>query len=269
MPVWVGVDASVKRDSTAIVVVTFDRQTNRVVLVEHYIFQPTAKEPLNFELTIERTLRELVRRFAVRSVHYDPYQMAAVAQRLQAAGGPMREYPQTTGNLTEIGSCLFELIKGRGLAVYRDANLRLAISRTIAIETPRGWRIAKEKAAHKIDVVVALAMACHAAVQGSRIPEELNVHPVIWGGVPRNVPGSDPVVVGEVVCPPGPGAWEAAPLPGPPATPAVVDLRARGWDAAGGSSGFKINGQPAGGGSAEPWRPFVEGGIGDRWSNRN
>jgi Phage Terminase len=190
MPVWVGVDASVKRDSTAIVVVTFDRQTNRVVLVEHYIFQPTAKEPLNFEATIERTLRELIHRYAVRGVHFDPYQMASVAQRLQAAGVPMREYPQTTGNLTEIGSCLYELIKGRGLAVYRDAGVRLAISRTIAIETPRGWRIAKEKAAHKIDVVVALAMACHAAVQGSRIPEELNIHPVIWGGVPRNVPGA-------------------------------------------------------------------------------
>jgi len=33
-------------------------------------------------------------------------------------------------------------------------------------ETPRGWRIAKEKQAHKIDVVVALAMAAYAAVKG-------------------------------------------------------------------------------------------------------
>jgi hypothetical protein len=44
--------------------------------------------------------------------------------------------------------------------------MRLAISRAVAIETPRGWRIAKEKQAHKIDVVVALAMACHAATLG-------------------------------------------------------------------------------------------------------
>ena len=35
--------------------------------------------------------------------------MAAVAQRLQGAGVPMREFPQTTGNLTEIGSNLYEL----------------------------------------------------------------------------------------------------------------------------------------------------------------
>ena len=42
--------------------------------------------------------------------------------------------------------------------------MRLAISRAVAKQTPRGWRIAKEKATHKIDCVVALAMACHAAV---------------------------------------------------------------------------------------------------------
>lgn len=44
--------------------------------------------------------------------------------------------------------------------------MRLAMSRAIALETPRGWRISKEKQAHKIDVVVALAMAAYAAVKG-------------------------------------------------------------------------------------------------------
>ncbi len=63
-------------------------------------------------------------------------------------------------------SKLFELIEGENLVVYRDAGIRLAISRAIALETPRGWRIAKEKQAHKIDVVVALAMAAYAAVKG-------------------------------------------------------------------------------------------------------
>jgi hypothetical protein len=43
--------------------------------------------------------------------------------------------------------------------------MRLAIQRSIAVETPRGWRIAKDKSSHKIDVVVALGMAAHGAVQ--------------------------------------------------------------------------------------------------------
>jgi hypothetical protein len=45
-----------------------------------------------------------------------------------------------------------------------DAAMRLAISRAVAVETSRGWRISKEKQSNKIDVVVALAMAAHVAV---------------------------------------------------------------------------------------------------------
>jgi hypothetical protein len=55
-------------------------------------------------------------------------------------------------------------VKGRGIVLYPDADIRLAFNRAIAIETSRGWRIAKEKASHKIDVVVALAMSAHGAV---------------------------------------------------------------------------------------------------------
>ena len=55
--------------------------------------------------------------------------------------------------------------------------MRLSASRAIAVETVRGWRIAKEKQSHKIDVVVALAMSALAAVrrQGadSYLPYEL------------------------------------------------------------------------------------------------
>jgi hypothetical protein len=72
-------------------------------------------------------------------------------------------------NLTEASSNLYELIKGRNLAVYRDDAIRLAVSRAVALETPRGWRIAKEKASHKIDVVVALAQAALGAVCGGQI----------------------------------------------------------------------------------------------------
>ena len=43
--------------------------------------------------------------------------------------------------------------------------MRLAISRAIASEGSRGWKIDKAKQAHKIDVVIALGMAAYAAVQ--------------------------------------------------------------------------------------------------------
>jgi phage terminase large subunit-like protein len=168
LPVWVGVDASVKRDSTAVVAVSWDREVNKVRLVSHRIFQPTKAQPLDFEATVERTVRDLCSRFAVRGVYYDPYQMASVSQRLAGAGVPMREYPQTEANLTAMGSNLFELVKGANLVTYPDDGIRLAMNRAIAKETPRGWKITKEKSSHKIDVIVALAMASLAAVEHSR-----------------------------------------------------------------------------------------------------
>jgi phage terminase large subunit-like protein len=168
LPVWIGLDASLKRDSTAIVAVTFDRDANRARLVWHRIFQPSPDDPLDFEATVESTLLELRGRFYVREVRYDPYQLVAVAQRLSAQELPMVEFAQSVPNLTEASSNLYELVKGRNLAVYPDAEMRLAISRCAALETSRGWRIAKEKVSHKIDVVVALAMAALGAVRGGQ-----------------------------------------------------------------------------------------------------
>jgi len=219
LPVWIGVDASVKHDSTAIAVVTFDRQAQRVILVGHRIFQPSKKEPLDFDATIVRTVRDFMKRFGVRGVFYDPFQMAAVAQRLQAAGVPMREFPQTVGNLTEIASNLFELVKSRALVAYPDADMRLAISRAVAVETGRGWRISKEKQAHKIDIVVALAMAAHAAVHSSRVPEDKPAMPVIAGGMPHAVPGGSSFGYAGVVIAPTPSSLEALPTEAPPPPP--------------------------------------------------
>jgi phage terminase large subunit-like protein len=91
--------------------------------------------------------------------------MQASAQRLQREGIKIEEFPQSVPNLTEASQNLYELIKGKNLVVYPDEALRLAISRAVAIESSRGWRIAKEKQAHKIDVVIALGMACLAAVK--------------------------------------------------------------------------------------------------------
>jgi Phage Terminase len=98
-------------------------------------------------------------RFDIREVLYDPTQMQASAQRLRRAGLPMTEYPQTVPNLTASSTNLYELLKGRNLILYPDDEMRLALSRCVAVETTRGWRITKHTAGHKIDIIVALAFA--------------------------------------------------------------------------------------------------------------
>jgi hypothetical protein len=40
---------------------------------------------------------------------------------------------------------LYELIQSGALVAYPDAAMRLAINQAIAIDGPRGWRIAKSR----------------------------------------------------------------------------------------------------------------------------
>lgn len=171
LPVYVGIDASTKHDSTAIVACTWDRTSNKARLVWHRIFQPSPDNPLDFEATVERTVLDLRTRFIIRKAIFDPWQMQSTGQRLRVQGVNIEEFPQSSPRLTEASQNLYELIKSGNIVLYPDADIRLAVSRAVAKETSRGWRIGKEKQTHKIDVVVALGMAALvAAQQGSQAP---------------------------------------------------------------------------------------------------
>jgi hypothetical protein len=170
LPLYVGVDASVRHDQTAIVAVTFDKKAQLTRLCFHRVYQPSPDDVLDFEGTVERTLLDLKERYRVRKVLFDPYQMQATAQRLIKAGLPIEEFPQSVPNLTAASQNLYDLIQSQALVAYPDADIRLAVSRAVAVDTMRGWRISKVTQSHKIDVVVALAMACHAAVQSQSEP---------------------------------------------------------------------------------------------------
>jgi hypothetical protein len=182
LPVWVGVDASVKRDSTALVAVGYDQHAKCVRLVAHKVFVPTPGDPIDFEATIERRLRQWHERFRLQQVLYDPFQMAAVAQRLAQEGIPIEEYPMTVPNLTAATSNLFDLISARQLVLYPDAGMRTAITHAIIVESARGWRLDKLKQSHKIDVVVALSLACLAAVRVGGQPGYDSSGDWIFGG---------------------------------------------------------------------------------------
>jgi len=165
----VGVDAAIKHDQASVVAVTYDEEQRQVVLARYRTFQPTPEDPLDLEESLEAFLRELARGYTLRSVYYDPYQFHRSATTLKKQGLPMVEFPQTSANLTAMGQNLYELIQHGNLRLYPDADLRTAAGQAVAIESPRGWRISKEKSIHKIDVLIGLAHAAFACV-GS--PEE-------------------------------------------------------------------------------------------------
>lgn len=160
----VGVDAAIKHDQASVVAVTYDAEERRVVLARHRTFQPTPEDPLDLEETLEAFLQELARGYTLRSVYYDPYQFHRSATTLKKEGLPMIEWAQSSPNLTAMGQNLYELVQYQNMRLYSDTAMRQAATQAVALETPRGWRIAKEKSVHKIDVLIALAHASLACV---------------------------------------------------------------------------------------------------------
>lgn len=160
--VHVGGDAATKGDCTAVVAVA--RSDEDVVLAAHRIWTPTPEVPLDLECTIEQAIYELAHRFTIGSITLDPYQLATVAARLRRAGLPVTEYAQTTGNLTRMGSLVLDLLRSRRLVLYADPEMRTHALNTVAVDTVRGWRIAKSTAGRKIDSVIALGLACLGAM---------------------------------------------------------------------------------------------------------
>lgn len=165
--VVVGVDAGIKHDTAAVVVVR--PAGDYLELVTHRIWKPSPTEPLDLETTIERFLRELHAQMRVRRIVADPYQLHRSITTLRKAGLPIEEYPQTVPNLTRAGQVLFDCLNQRTLRLYPAEDLRAQALNTIAIESPRGFRIAKEKTGKKIDAIVALAMACTTAQELPRV----------------------------------------------------------------------------------------------------
>ncbi len=163
----VGVDAGIKHDTAAVVAVRWDG--DKLTLASHRIWRPSPKEPLNLEETIEAYLRGLYDLHDVAEILCDPYQLHRSITTLKEAGLPIREFPQTTANTTLMGQTLFDLLNGKNLRLYSAEELRQQALNTVAIENPRGWRIAKEKASRKIDAIVALAIGCVAAIEAGRI----------------------------------------------------------------------------------------------------
>ena len=169
MRFYAGVDVGPKHDHSAVVAVA--REDKRLVLLNHRIWKSSAADPLDIERTIEAYLRELRVRYRLAKVFCDPYQLHRSIVSLRREGLPVEEYAQTPANLTSMGQNLFELLNGRNIRLYSAPDLRQHALNAVAVESPRGWRIAKEKSSRKIDACVALAMACVGTVdQGFKSP---------------------------------------------------------------------------------------------------
>ncbi len=155
---FVGVDASLKKDRSAVVSVYKD-EDGRILLGPKRFWQPSKANPMDLEATMEAFLLELYHGYRLQTVRYDPYQFHRSAMTLRNKGLPMQEYAQTTGNLTDMGQNLYDLVEYGNIILYACKDLRYEATCAVAKETERGFQITKVKSSQKIDEIVALAMA--------------------------------------------------------------------------------------------------------------
>jgi phage terminase large subunit-like protein len=171
---FIGIDCATKRDCSAVVVVKYTDDSDRLLLADCKVWRPTAGQQLDIGNTIEFYLRRVYSepRARIERIYYDPFQMIRTAQMLVAAGFPCEPFDQTLGHLTSATENLLSLFTAKGLRLYPHADLRAHCLNAITVESAKGIRLAKEKQSAKIDAWAALSFACLAAVQAGRPPSE-------------------------------------------------------------------------------------------------
>ena len=167
---FIAVDIGVKRDHSAVVSVYRD-EAGGLRLGPFRVWKPISGQEVDLQ-AVENYLYDLWLLWGVVSLVGDPSQFLHIKQRLESRGVIVKEFLQTTGNLTEAGNALFDVVRQGRLRVYPGASeLRGYVLNARAKETPRGIRLVKDTGSKKIDAAVALAMSvCEAEQNGSSRP---------------------------------------------------------------------------------------------------
>ena len=174
-PTFVGVDASTKRDTTAVLAVQWHGDALRVKarVWERPIEPATGKPVEGWRLPldeVERYLRELHSRYQLRAVAYDPAFVTWMALKLEDDGLPMIEVPQTDARMKPPTQALYELILDRRLVHDGDPTLARHIRNAVAKQVEGGQRLTK-KGGRPNDAAIALVMAVGEAMRPQEAPK--------------------------------------------------------------------------------------------------
>lgn len=153
-PVTVGVDVSLKHDSTAVVVAG---EVDGRVVVEARVWEPDGGRIDHLDVMAH--IRALANKFSLRSVAFDPRFFEVPAQLLADEGFPMLEVPQSPERMVPVCGRLFDLIVGGELAHGDDPVLSAHVLSAVRRESERGWTLSKGKSRRHIDACVAMALA--------------------------------------------------------------------------------------------------------------
>jgi phage terminase large subunit-like protein len=165
-----GADASTSRDLTALVGTAYNESTGKVEVLYSKAWTPKrgllrgGKPTVDLEATIGAEVTRLHDAGLVDCIVADPYQLHSLIISWEKAGIQVIELAQNAGRV-EADQALFDAIDTRAIAHSGEKQLTEHVLNSVALETPRGLRLAKEKTSKKIDLAVALSMSHHGTLQ--------------------------------------------------------------------------------------------------------
>jgi phage terminase large subunit-like protein len=177
-PLFVGVDASTKHDTTAVVVGQWegDRLRAKATIWERPVGGDGRPIP-DWQLPLAEVEQHILDLFAggnVAGVAYDPAFVTWLAQSLLMAGVPMVEVPQSNQRMGRGTKALYDLVATGRLVHDGSFALRRhignAVTEAIGKGAGGGERISKGDSRRRIDLAVALVMCAYLAV-GDEPPE--------------------------------------------------------------------------------------------------
>jgi phage terminase large subunit-like protein len=155
-PTWVGVDAAITRDTTAVVALQV-RPDGRVHGRAKF-WQPARDEPTDIS-DVMHYVRTLGDTYKLQAVAFDPRFMDWPAKVLGDEGIPMVEISQGVDRMTPIIGDLYTLIREGGMTHDRDPMFSAHVLGAVARHNERGFTLKKAGSRGHIDGVIALALA--------------------------------------------------------------------------------------------------------------
>lgn len=181
--VWLGIDLSLKHDSTGVAWTWIDEETGRVGVKCHVISpreNAVAHEyhPGGIDLLrVEELIIELAGRYNVRAVVYDPRFMERSAQVLSEEHGLLvAPINQSSVVMLRAYQTWYQAVQEGRVAHDGDVVLEKHVTSTAAIAQEGGWKIRKLRQSHRIDAHVAAVMAHSRAEHDRNVVEETSVY---------------------------------------------------------------------------------------------
>jgi len=173
-PCVVAVDASLRRDHTAVVLDQYRDGVHHVLL---WTFRPE-DDPAGIvdHDAVGALVRDLCEQYYVTRAVCDRAYFVRSMRELAAAGLPIEDFAQTNQAMARACQRLYDAVAGGRLRHGGDPVLAEHVLGAGMKETPFGWRLVKLEEDRRIDAAIALAMAVDAA----EAEADLAPPPSVW-----------------------------------------------------------------------------------------